>query len=119
MSEMVLLNLLRDLIHSNCKKSRNKSIPTKSYKDGKYRISNHAITRMNDRKITKGELHVNLHTTPIKLSPIKYGDNGPSYERFSKNKINSRINPKTNKVSTVSRFHTTTYNKIMKERGDK
>lgn len=71
---MVLLNLLRDLIHSNCKKSKNKSIPTKSYKDGKYRISNHAITRMNDRKITKGELHVNLHTTPIKLSPIKYGD---------------------------------------------
>lgn len=112
---MRLFSFINDKIHTSCKKSKDTNFPNKVYKDGKYRISTHAVDQMNIRKINKGELHVNLHTTPIKKSAVKMDKLGrPSYERFTKNKINSRINPKTNNVNTVSRFHTKEYNKIMK-----
>lgn len=114
---MSLFSFINDKMHTKCKKSRDTSFPNKVYKDGKYRVSTHAVEQMNKRKINKGELHVNLHTTPVKVSIIKRDEFGrPSYERFSKNKINSRINPETNNVNTVSRFHTKEYNKMMKGR---
>lgn len=112
--DMGLFSFINDKIHTNCKKSKDTSYPNKSYKDGKYRVGDHAVMRMNQRQITKGELHVNLHTKPIKITSIKHTEDGPSYERYSKNKINSRINPETDNVNTVSRFHTSKYNKIMK-----
>ena len=112
---MWLFSFIKDIIHSSCKKSRDQTYPRGVYRDGKYQISVHAVDQMNKRKINKGELHVNLHTRPIKVSPIKTDKFGrQSYERYSRNKINSRVNPKTNNVNTVSRFHTKKYNQIMK-----
>ncbi len=112
---MALFSRLRDKIHTSCKKSKDTSLPSKPYKDGRYNVSQHSVLRMNERRISKGELHVNLHTTPIKKTKVRYDKNGrPSYERFSNNKINARINPKLNVVSTVSRFHSKEYNKIKK-----
>ena len=46
---------------------------------------------MNDRKINKGEMHVNLHTTPLFITAVKTDNMGrKSYERYSNNKINTR-----------------------------
>ena len=46
---------------------------------------------MNDRKINKGEMHVNLHTTPLFKTAVKTDIIGrKSYERYSNNKINTR-----------------------------
>lgn len=115
---MGLISKLQDLVHSNCPKSKDQTFPNKPYKDGKYYITKHGIDRMNERKITKGEIHVNLHTTPIYKSEIKISKDGyPSYERYSKNKINTRINPKSNRVATVSRYHTKLYNKFCNKKG--
>ena len=113
---MCWLSNFLDKFHTNCKKSKDTSIPTKPYRDGKYKVSHHGVERMNERKITKGEVHVNLHTTPVKKTKVKYDSKGrPSYERYSHNKINTRINPRTNKVTTVSRYHTSEYNKLTKK----
>lgn len=112
---MGLFSFINDRIHTSCKKSKDNTFLRRVYKDGKYRVGVHAVDQMNKRKISKGELHVNLHTTPMKISQVKKDEYGrPSYERFSRNKINSRINPETNNVNTVSRFHTKEYNKMMK-----
>ena len=112
-----MFNIIRDLIHTNCKKSKDKTIPKKSYKDGKYYITTHCVERMNDRKINKGEMHVNLHTTPLFKTAVKTDIMGrKSYERYSNNKINTRINPINNNVTTVSRFHTKKYDKLKKGR---
>lgn len=70
---------------------------------------------MNERNISKGDLHVNLHTKPIQKGKVKYDDRGrPSYERISDNKIVSEINPQNKKVTTVHSLHTKEYNKIKK-----
>lgn len=117
---MGLFSYIRNKIHTTCKKSKDRTVPSEKYKDGKYKISKHAVERMTERKITKGEVHVNLHTSPIKKTTVKYDKhNRPSYERYSENKINTRINPKTKVVSTVSRFHTKEYEKIKKGKGVK
>ena len=114
---MGLFTMLTDKIHTSCKKSKDTSLPFKPYKDGRYNISQHCVDRMNERRITKGEVHINLHTKPIKKTKIKYDKLGrPSYERYSDNKICTRINPKNYFVSTVSRFHTKEYGKIKKQR---
>ena len=34
-------------------------------------ITTHCVERMNDRKINKGEMHVNLHTTPLFKTAVK------------------------------------------------
>ena len=96
-------------------KSKDKSIPKKPYKVRKYNVTKHCIDDMNERKITKGKVYVNLTTKPINVTEIKYDDKGrPSYRRSSKNKITTAINPKNNNVTSVNRLHTKTYNKIMK-----
>lgn len=83
----------------------------------KYKISKHAVDRMYERNITKGEVHYNLYTKPLKITPIKYDSFGrSSYEKFAYNKINTRINPKNNVVSKVSRYHTKKYEKIMRSK---
>ena len=75
------------------------------YRDGKYLVTQHAAERMKERKISKKEVHCNLHGKPIYISPVRYDKlNRPSYERYSKNRINTRINPDNNHVATVSRY---------------
>lgn len=96
-------------------KSRDKSIPKEAYMVKKYKVTKHCVDDMNERKITKGEVHVNLTSKPIYVTEIKYDNNGrPSYRRSSKNKITTAINPNNNNVTSVNRLHTKTYNKIMK-----
>ncbi len=96
-------------------KSRDKSIPKEPYKVRKYNVTKHCVDDMNERKITKGEVYVNLTTKPIHVTEVKCDDKGrPSYRRSSKNKITTAINPKNNNVTSVNRLHTKTYNKIMK-----
>ncbi len=100
------------------KKSKDKTLPKNTYKIRKYYITKHCVKDMNDRKITKGEVYVNLTTKPINISKIKIDSFGrPSYRRSSKNKITTAINPINNNVTSVNRLHTKTYNKIM--RGEK
>jgi len=83
---MKIISYLLSLFHSNCKKSKDGSIPYKPYRDGKYKVSSHAVERMNERKITKGEVHYNLHTIPIKVTSVIYDSQGrPSYRRSSNN----------------------------------
>lgn len=113
---MCIIAKIRKLIHTSCKKSKDTSLPKEPYKDGRYFVSYHGVKRMNEREITKGEVHINLHTTPIKKTKVKYDKlNRPLYERFSFNKINTRINPKIKKVCTVSRYHSKYYDKIIKK----
>lgn len=114
---MNLFQKIRDKIHATCKKSKNRTIPKRPYKDGKYRMSWHSIDRMNDRKITKGAVHVNLHTTPLKKTGIYYDKQGrPTYRRFGYNRIVTGINPKTNVVATTYWYHTRDYDKYLKEK---
>lgn len=75
---------------------------------------------MNARKITKGEVYINLTTKPIEVSNVKIDSFGrPSYRRSSKNKITTAINPRNNNVVSVNRLHTKTYNEIMRSKNDK
>lgn len=98
-------------------KANETTLPKSSYKDGKYTVTSHAVKRMNERKISKGEVHTNLHTKPIKKSTVKYDKFGrPSYERTGRNKVVTEINPTNKKVTTVHRLHTKTYNKIKNKR---
>lgn len=98
-----------------CKKSKDNTIPSSPYKVRKYNITKHCVDDMNERKITKGEIHVNLTTKPIQKTPVRIDNQGrPSYRRSSRNKITTAINPKNKNVTSVNRLHTKTYNKIMR-----
>ncbi len=98
-------------------KRNDKTIPKKPYKVKKYNITKHGVYDMNLRKITSGEVYINLTTKPIHVSKVKYDEYGrPSYRRSSKNKITTAINPKNHNVTSVNRLHTKTYEKIMKEK---
>lgn len=92
-------------------KVRYKTISKLLYKVGKYNVTKHCVDDMNKRKITKGEVHINLISKPIQVTKVKYDDFGrPSYRRSSKNKITTAINPLNNNVTSVNRLHTKTYN---------
>lgn len=113
---MGLFKIIRDSIHTTCKKSRDNTIPTQPYKDGKYKVTKHGVDRMKERQITKGEVHVNLHTTPIEKTKIKHDQQGrPYYERYAKNKIYTAVNPKNKNVATIRRYSTKKINKLKKE----
>lgn len=100
------------------KKAKDKSYPQKPYKVRKYNITKHCVEDMNSRKITKGEVHVNLTTKPIEVTKVKIDNFGrPPYRRSSK--ITTAINPINNNVTSVNRLHTKTYNKIMRGKNDK
>lgn len=108
----MILFKLRDKIHTSCKKSKDTTIPDKEYRDGLYKITFHAVKRMKERGINKGEVHVNLHTTPLKKTKTKKDQfNRKSYERYNKNMTNVRVNPVKLTVPTMNRFSWKSYNK--------
>ncbi len=112
---MGLFSFINDKIHTNCKKSKDTSYPDKPYKDGKYYITDHGVKRMNERRINKGAVHVNLHTKPIEISKVKIDSKGrSSYERYSKNKTCTGINSKNNNVATVREFSSKKLSKYKK-----
>lgn len=89
------------------RRSKDRTIPTKPYWVRWHWITMHAVKRMNERKITKGEVHENLTTKPIHKSKIKWDEKRrPSYQRTSLNKITTTINPFTQKVASVWITHT-------------
>ncbi|MCQ2772989.1 MAG: hypothetical protein MJ238_06955 [Bacilli bacterium] len=93
-------------------KSRNCTIPITPYRDGHYRITKHAVARMSNRKISRGELHTNLHSKAIK-SKVKFDNNGrPSIKRITSNLIVSSINPRSRNVTSVWRINETRFKKI-------
>lgn len=97
-------------------KNKDKTIPKKPYWVGWHKITEHAVKRMNEREITKGDVHENLTTKPIHKSKWRLDKQGrPSYERYSKNKIITRINPLNQKVTTVTKMHTRIFNKYNKK----
>ena len=109
---MGLFSRLRDKIHTSCKKSKDTSLPSKPYKDGRYKVSQHGVDRMNERQITKGELHVNLHTTPLHKTNVEIDKKGrPAYVRYSKNRTRAVINPKNKNVASVRRYRDKELNK--------
>lgn len=109
-----LFNRFNDFYHTHCAASKDNAIPKSEYKDGKYSVTIHAVDRMNSRRITKGMLHVNLHTKPIFKTSVQYDTfNRPSYRQASKNKVVSVINPSNNNVVSVWKH---SYNKIVKEK---
>ena len=60
---------------------------------------------MYERNITKGEVHYNLYTKPLKASEIEYDDYGRlAYARYSKNTTRTLIIPKTKCVASVRRY---------------
>lgn len=99
------------------KKSKDRSYPKEPYKVKKYYVTSHAVQQMNGRKISKGNLYYNLTRKPLAVSNVKYDYLGrPSYNRTTKNKICSSINPLNNNVVTVHKVHTKEYNKLMNQR---
>lgn len=91
---MRLIESVLNIFHTNCKKSKNRTIPSKPYRDRKYYVNNHCVKRMIERQINRGEVHYNLHTIPIEMTKVVYDKYGrPSYRRSSKNKITTAINP--------------------------
>ena len=88
------------------------SIPCSPYRDGRFKVSLHSVQRMNERGITQGALHTNLHTKAIKTKVKRDNFGRPSYNRISQNKIVASINPKNNTVTTVRRMSTKNFNKL-------
>lgn len=105
---------LFDIIFRGYRPSKAKimSIPRSPYKDGRYMVTNHCVQRMNLRGISQGALHTNLHTRALKTKIKRDNYGRPSYNRISRNKIVSSINPRNNNVTSVRRMHTKDFNKI-------
>ena len=102
------------------KKTKERCIPKEPYKVKKYYVTQHAINRMNERKISKGELYYNLTRKPLTITKVKIDKNNrPSYRKTTKNKITSAINPLNNNVVSVNRFHSKEYNKLIKNQKPK
>lgn len=102
------------------KKTKDRSFPKEPYKVKKYYVTQHAVQRMNERKISKGSLYYNLIRKPLAISNVKFDNSGrPSYNRIAKNKICSSINPSNNNVVSVHKIHTKEYNKLIKRKKSK
>ena len=100
------MGLFRYLRRRREEKLEDTTIPKKPYWVWFHKLTSHAVKRMNERKITKGEVYTNLTTKPIHKSKIKWdNENRPSYQRISKNGINTAINPFNQKIVTVRREH--------------
>lgn len=57
------------------------------------------------KHFTKGDAHLNLHTTLIEKTIVKYDEQGWSYnERYAKNKIYTAVNPKNKNVATIRKY---------------
>lgn len=102
------------------KKTKERTVPKEPYKVKGYYITAHAIKRMNERRISKGQLYYNLTRKPLEITKVKYDNNGrPSYRRSSKNKITSAINPNNENVVSVNRLHTKEYLELIKKQSKK
>lgn len=96
------------------KKSKDRTIPQESYKVRNFQVTSHAVERMQERNISKGELYFNLTRKPILETKIKIDSKGrPSYRKTTKNKITSAINPINKNVVSVNRLHRKDFKKIM------
>lgn len=98
------------------KKTRERTIPREPYKVRNYYVTVHAVKRMNERHISKGQLYYNLTRKPLEVTKIKFDKEGrPSYRRSSKNKITSAINPYNKNVVSVNRLHTKKYAQLIQK----
>lgn len=83
-----------------------KIYPKRPYKTYGYYVTPHSIQRMNQRRISKGELGENLRKKPRYKSKVSYDTlKRPAYERYSFNKVLSIINPFRKVVASVRRYH--------------
>ena len=81
---------------------RKKIIPKKPYNTSGYHVTDHAVKRMKERNVSKGELGHNLRHRPrFKTSVTMNYGNEPSYGRFGWNRIFAAINPFRKRVITV------------------
>ena len=102
------------------KKIKEQRFPKEPYKVKKYYVTQHAVQRMNDRKISKGNLYYNLTRKPLSITNVKFDSFGrPSYNRTTKTKICSSINPLNNNVVSVHKIHTKEYNKLISRKKSK
>lgn len=67
---------------------------------------------MQNRKITKGQLHVNLHTKPLAVEKQIDDKGRPAKIRYSENKTRSVINPHSNVVASVRKYRNKEFNKV-------
>ena len=96
------------------KKTKERKIPQEAYKVKNYFVTPHAVQRMNERKITKGDLYYNLTRKPLDITKTKVDAMGrPSYRKTTKNKITSAINPINNHVVSVNKLHSKSYQKLI------
>lgn len=111
------MKILNWLLGYRKQKAQDNPIPQAEYNDKPYFVSKHAVSQMNNRSISKGAVHTNLHTKPIHKTKIKVDKFGrPSYNRSSENKITTSINPKTKTVVTVHKLHSKDYAKYKNKR---
>lgn len=95
---------------------RKKIIPKKPYNTSGYYVTRHAVKRMQEREISKGELGINLRRKPRYRTDTHFDKFGePSYGRFSWNRIFAAINPFKKRVITVYRYNETTLRRKMKK----
>ena len=98
------------------KKTKERTIPKEPYKVRNYYVTAHAVKRMNERRISKGQLYYNLTRKPLEVTKVKFDKEGrPSYRRSSKNKITSAIDPRNKNVVSVNRLHTKKYVQLMQK----
>lgn len=100
-------------------RARNASIPRSPYRDGRFKTTSHAIKQMRARNISKGALHINLHTRAIKTRVRRDSLNRPSYRRITQNQIVSAINPNNNNINSVWSINKNRYNSYARRYGNK
>ncbi len=101
------------------KKSIDSTVPKSTYKDGRYKTSKHCIEQMQERKITKGQLHINLHTKPV-LTERETDEFGRSATiRYSNNQTRSVVNSQKKVVASVRKYREKELKKAKKRRNKK
>ena len=98
------------------KKTKERTIPRVPYKVRNHYVTAHAVRRMSERRISKGQLYYNLTRKPLEITKVTLDSEGrPSYRRSSKNKITSVINPCNKNVISVYKLHTKKYSQLMQK----
>jgi hypothetical protein len=114
---MRLLDMLFRGYRTN--KAKDSTIPKSTYKDGRYKTSIHCVEQMQNRKISKGQLHENLHTKPI-LTEREIDDLGrPAKIRYSQNNTRAVVNPQKRVVASVRKYRGKELKKAMNRRHSK
>jgi hypothetical protein len=108
------MSLFRFMLTS---KGRMKSGKVPRIKLGRFTLSKHAMQRMVERKIRKGEVVQHCYTKPLAtIPPRREKDGSFSYRRIGK-KITTSMIPSNNLVKTMTRTHSRTrrkYERLMK-----